>query len=514
MLEKDETNMSASSEKKRRLDERAQGIDKRADAQREESKKKSESKRNWTLGTIAIVLLLAVIVFLNTSLPFNMTAVKVGADTYSAAEMNYFYTNSYYNNLNTMASLGVDLRRPLASQSCLLMEDGTWRDYIIEDAVASVTSMNTVYNEAMAQGYELSEEGKAAIEENMANLPAIAEQNGFTSVKKYLRAVYGTGVTEAVVRDMMTKATVVTEYSQSIVDGFTYTTDEQEAYFAEHRDDFVAYAYEYYFVAGETEEVTDAEGNTSSALKEGALEATQTAAQEIAAEATSTEAFSAAVAAHQEGATIQTASATTKANIYELYRDWVTDSSRKTGDVTTMSNDNGTYIVRYVGMDDHHYNAVAMRHILIESVDADQNHEYSAEEMQLAEDKIKEIEAEWNAGEQTEEAFAALAEKYSEDAGSNTNGGLYEHIGKHTMVSDIDEYLFANGRKAGDTAILHGNNGYYDGYHLVYFVGAEGPYYLTLANNALVNEAYSAWDTALMEGVESDTTFCARFIGK
>ena len=506
--------MSASSEKKRRLDERAQGIDKRADAQREEDKKKSESKRNWTLGTIAIVLLLAVIVFLNTSLPFNMTAVKVGADTYSAAEMNYFYTNSYYNNLNTMASLGVDLRRPLASQSCLLMEEGTWRDYLIEDAVASVTSLNTIYNEAMEQGYTLSEEGQATIDENMESLPSIAEQNGFTSVKKYLRAVYGTGVTEEVVRDMMTKATIVTEYSQQVVDGFDYTTQEQEAYFGEHKDDFLAYAYQYYFIAGETEEVTDAEGKTTSALKEGALEAAEAAANEIAAKATSAEAFSAAVADYKEGAVVQTASATTKANIFELYRDWLTDPARKTGDVTTVSNETGTYVVRYESMDDHHYNAVAMRHILVESVDADQNHEYSAEEMQLAEDKIKEIEAEWLSGEKTEDAFAALAEKYSEDAGSNLNGGLYEHIGKGTMVSDIDSFLFDASRKAGDTAILHGNNGYYDGYHLVYFVGEEGPYYLTLADNALVNEAYSQWNTALMEGVTADTTFCARFIGK
>ena len=38
--------------------------------------------------------------------------------------------------------------------------------------------------------------------------------------------------------------------------------------------------------------------------------------------------------------------------------------------------------------------------------------------------------AEWQAGDKTEDSFAALADQYSEDSGSNTKGGLYEDIAK------------------------------------------------------------------------------------
>ena len=40
------------------------------------------------------------------------------------------------------------------------------------------------------------------------------------------------------------------------------------------------------------------------------------------------------------------------------------------------------------------------------------------------------IRAEFEAGDKTEESFAALAEEYSEDTGSNTNGGLYDSTNK------------------------------------------------------------------------------------
>lgn len=506
--------MSASSEKKRRQEERAQGIDKRVDAQREAAQKKATSKRNWTLGTIALALLLALIIVLNTSLPFAMTAVKVGDTKYSAAEMNYFYTNSYYSNYNTMSMLGVDFRRPVNTQKCLLMEDGTWHDYLVEDAIVSARSMEAVYNEAMKNGYELSEEGKAAVEENMAQLPETAKANGFTSVKKYLRAVYGTGVTEDIVRELMTKATLVSEYANTVIDGFTYTEAEQADYYNEHLDDFVTYSYMYYMVNAETEEVTGEDGKPTTQVVEGGLEAAEAAAKEIAAKATDAAAFEAAGAAYKADTKVQTAKASLKSNINETYRDWVTDSARQAGDVTTISNDKSCYVVMYLGHDDQRYNSVNMRHILIQAVDADGDKKFSEEEQKIAEDKIKEIEQEWLAGEQTEEAFAALADKYTEDMGSKGNGGLYENVGKGTMVPEIDEFLYATKHKTGDTAILHGNNGGYDGYHLVYFAGEGKPYNLALAENTMVNEAYSAWHADLMENVNASTAFAARFIGK
>ena len=60
--------MSASTEKKLRQAAREAGTDKRTLAMEKEAKEKARQKRRWTLGTIAVVLLIAFIFFLNSAL--------------------------------------------------------------------------------------------------------------------------------------------------------------------------------------------------------------------------------------------------------------------------------------------------------------------------------------------------------------------------------------------------------------------------------------------------------------
>lgn len=121
------------------------------------------------------------------------------------------------------------------------------------------------------------------------------------------------------------------------------------------------------------------------------------------------------------------------------------------------------------------YNTKNSRHILIKAV-AEEDGTYTEEALQAAKDKINEILAEYKAGEMTEENFATLAETYSEDAGSNTNGGLYENTVKGSFVEEYNNFIYANGRKAGDVAVVYGESTTYKGYHLVYFVGNGVPY--------------------------------------
>jgi len=506
--------MSASSEKKRRQAERQQGMDKRAELQREAEEKAKKSRLKWRLGTAAIALFVVLCLVLNSSLPFQATAVKVGDESFSAAEMNYFYANAYYEYYEYMNMFGVDFNAPLQSQECVLMEEGSWRDFLVDYAKESALGVESLYQEAMAAGFELSEEGKAAVEETMASLPEYAEANGFGNVKKYTSAMYGTGVTEEILREMITKGNVVSEYANSVAEGFTYEESELNAYYDEHADEFRTYDITYYFIAAATEEVTDEEGNTTAQTVEGGAELALADAVSIAAKITDRASFDAAVAAYKEGATVSAADAMTKNGMAEVYADWVTDEARQAGDVETFLHDNGAYIVMYNGMNDQKYPTTAMRHILVKSVDADADGAYSEAEMAEAKAKIAEIEAEWLASDMSEEAFAALAETYSEDAGSNTNGGLYENIGMGDMVGEIDSFLFAEGRQAGDTAIVHGNNGSYDGYHLVFFAGEGDSYHLALAKNAKLNEDYAAWEEGVLAKYTVTEGFGMRLIGK
>ena len=74
--------------------------------------------------------------------------------------------------------------------------------------------------------------------------------------------------------------------------------------------------------------------------------------------------------------------------------------------------------------DPNDYCTVSMRHILI-LAEADENGKYTEAAISAAHDRAAAIYDEWLSGEASEESFAALAEKHSEDPGSSSNGGLY-----------------------------------------------------------------------------------------
>ncbi len=106
---------------------------------------------------------------------------------------------------------------------------------------------------------------------------------------------------------------------------------------------------------------------------------------------------------------------------------------------------------------------VDVRHILIK-VDEDTDAAWKA-----AEEEANKILQEWKDGAATEEFFGELANKYSDDGGSNTAGGLYAGVRQGEMVEVFNDWIFDETRKAGDTAVLKANY-HYMGYHIMYFV--------------------------------------------
>ena len=81
----------------------------------------------------------------------------------------------------------------------------------------------------------------------------------------------------------------------------------------------------------------------------------------------------------------------------------------------------------------------------------------------------------------TEDNFAALANKYSDDPDveydengnatgqkeEKTSGGIYENIQRDQMVKEFEEWCFDDSRQPGDSGIIKTKYGY----HIMYFVG-------------------------------------------
>ena len=142
----------------------------------------------------------------------------------------------------------------------------------------------------------------------------------------------------------------------------------------------------------------------------------------------------------------------------------------------------------------------------------DEDGTYSDEAKAAAKARAEEILAEWKAGDQTEESFAALAEAYSEDDGSNSDGGLYDAVAKGMMVEEFDAFCF-DGHKPGDTAIVYGESASYAGYHVMYYVGEGELYSDHIARSELSSEAMTEWLDAQLEGYEPVRGFWYKLVG-
>jgi hypothetical protein len=124
--------------------------------------------------------------------------------------------------------------------------------------------------------------------------------------------------------------------------------------------------------------------------------------------------------------------------------------------------------------------------------------------------QAEEILAEWKAGEATEDSFAALAEQYSSDTGSNTNGGLYEKVYKDQMVAAFNDWCFDPDRKTGDTGIVESDYGY----HIIYFAGENIPYWQVQVQSLMMTEAYESWYDGVLPNYEmSNPKLGSRFVG-
>ena len=157
------------------------------------------------------------------------------------------------------------------------------------------------------------------------------------------------------------------------------------------------------------------------------------------------------------------------------------------------------------------YPSIAVRHILVKA-EADENGEYTDAAKEAAKAKAEEILQEWKDGDATEESFAALAEKYSEDEGSNTNGGLYDSVLQGQMVEEFDAFCFDESRQSGDTGIVYGESGSYAGYHVMYFVGEGDPANNETGRNNLASEKLNTWLEELVGENEVQYTAAYRLL--
>ena len=542
--------MSASSKKKLRNEQNAAKMTERQLEEQKEAKKLKVMTVSFT-AVLALILVVAIafaaIQFVSNSgiREKNTVAVTLGDTELSNAQLNYYYVDAVYEFVNTYGAyasmFGLDLTKPLNEQIVNKETGLTWADDFVTSAIANAQSTYALCAEAEANGFTLSEEAAAEIENAISSFALYAVMNGFSNSDEYIKAYYGHGASVESFREYSQKNALAQEYYNHYASTLSYDDAAIRAGEEGKEIEFNNYSYNYYylnvnkFLTGGT---TDAEGKTtySDEEKAAAVKAAEEAAKAMTQmEITSVEELDAAIAALTINAGAETAPKSTAcvdysyANLTSAAKDWLTNASRKAGDLgyvehaTTTTNEDGTetktvngyYVVFFQECNDNNFALANVRHILIApeggSYDASTGSTtYTAEEKAAAKAKAEALLAEWKAGKASEETFAALAKEHTTDPGSKENGGLYEDIYPGQMVTEFNDWCFAEGRKVGDTGIVETTYGC----HIMFYSGnSETTYRNYLIKNTLIDADVQAWYTALVEAnvaTEGNTKFLSK----
>lgn len=487
-------------------------------------KAQAKARAGWIAGIVVAVLAILFVILVNTGLLFrSTTALKVNGKSYSPAEVSYFYGSEYQSFLNTYGNyasyFGLDTSggiTGLKGQAYPTDEFADWRSYFLNSAKENIRSFQALADYANANGVTLSDDEVSEIDSALATLEQNVISGGWKNLDSYLSSNFGKGVNKKIARDCELFKSLATKAYTHGSEQFEYSDEELSEYYDSLNGESDKYNYWYYYLAADkVDSEPDADGNVSSDVTSETMEEAQKKANNMVnaynaripeegfGAADNLEGYlNSAISSQVSTATCTTMKNTFASNINSDVKDWVTAGERALGDISIIENssETGYYIVVFGSHDDNHYPTLSVRHILIKAAE-DEDGSYTDEALEEAKAKAEEIYEEWKNGEATEESFAALAEQYSEDEGSNTNGGLYENIYKGQMVDTFDEFCFA-GHTHGDTGIVTANSGSYAGAHIIYYVGEGELYSNYIARTEKLSDDTSAWYDSILEGYE------------
>ena len=502
--------MSASNKKKLRKEQNAAVLTEKQLKEQQEAKK----LKTYT-WTFVIAMILVIVIAIGSVIRIPITgavnrsshAININNHQLSATDLTYYFVdaiNDHYNEAYKMYGnyasmlLGFKTGTPLNEQKYTASEDfETWADYFMDKGIENAKKIYALYDDAVAKGHKLSETEQKTLDSNIEAISTMAKLYGYSSANAYLRATYGTGANLKTYTAYYTINSLASSYFDAHSDSLKYTDDDFRAYEKDKFNDYSSFSYGSYtlpvssYLTGGTKSEDGKTTTYSDAEKEAAKKDAKADADKLV-EGTykDFDAFEKAIKALK----INEKNDKVSVNKYEkqLFTNitnediskWLTEDGRKEGDlkvieVTSTSKDKdgkevktttGYTVVYFMGSDDNKVNLVDVRHILVKfdggKTDSNGNVSFTVAEKEAAKKAAEEILNTWKNGEATEESFAELAKKKSEDTGTLSNGGLYEKVYPGQMVTSFNDWCFDAKRKTGDTGLIASEHGY----HVMYFV--------------------------------------------
>lgn len=452
----------------------------------EKEKEKKEERISTTVGIVFLVALVCLVASfpIRTYLATHETYVVINGEEVNKVEFDYVYNTTKNNYITQYGSylsyFGLDTSKDLSTQ--MYSDTLTWQDYFEQNAVESLKQNKALMAEAKAAGftYDTTDEYNT-FKETIKTSAAAAG----VSDKEYVRSIYGSYATMGRIEEYVKNDMVMNAYYQKLQEDNAPSDDEIQSYYEENKATYDSVDYRLTTIEAdlptEPTELADP-------VEETAADTTGTTDGTTAADSTQDTAYQpsdAEIAKAMEDAWVLADDAEQtvakdgeahenekKSSVNYMISDWLFDDARKAGDTTVITNDNS-----------HCYYAVAFeKRYLDETPSAD------VRVIIPTEDKTgEEILEEWKNGAATEDSFAELCKKYTQDTSAVENGGLFEQVTKTGMTEELSNWIFDSSRQAGDTVAITVS----DTTYVLYYIGQDQPEWKINIKNTLVSDTMS-----------------------
>lgn len=463
----------------------------------EKEKEKKEERISTAVGIVFLVALVCLVASfpIRTYLATHETYVVINGEEVNKVEFDYVYNTSKNNYITQYGSylsyFGLDTSKDLSTQ--MYSETLTWKDYFEQNAVESLKQNKALMAEAKAAGftYDTTDEYNT-FKETIKTSAAAAG----VSDKEYVRSIYGSYATMGRIEEYVKNDMVMNAYYQKLQEDNAPGDDEIQSYYEENKATYDSVDYRLTTIEAdlptEPTELADpveetAADTTGSTDGTAATDSTQdTAYQPSDAEIAKAMEDAKVLADDAEQTVAKDGEAhenEKKSSVNYLISDWLFDDARKAGDTTVITNDNS-----------HCYYVVAFeKRYLDETPSAD------VRVIIPTEDKTgEEILEEWKNGAATEDSFAELCKKYTQDTSAVENGGLFEQVTKTGMTEELSNWIFDSSRQAGDTVAITVS----DTTYVLYYIGQDQPEWKINIKNTLVSDTMSQH----MQDITADVT--------
>lgn len=462
----------------------------------EKEKEKKEERISTAIGIVVLVALVCLVASfpIRTYLATHETYVVVNGEAVNKVEFDYQYNLTKNNYITQYGSyltyFGLDTSKDLSTQ--MYSDTLTWQDYFEQNAVESLKQNKALMAEAKAAGftYDTTDEYNTFKE----TIKTSAASAGI-SEKEYVRSIYGSYATMGRIEEYVKNDMVMNAYYQKLQEDNAPSDDEIQSYYEENKATYDSVDYRLTTIEAdlptEPTELADPVEATTAPDADTDGTATTDTTQDTAYQPSDAE-----IAKAMEDAKVLADDAEKtvakdgeahenekKSSVNYLISDWLFDDARKAGDTTVITNDNS-----------HCYYAVAFeKRYLDETPSAD------VRVIIPTEDKTgEEILEEWKSGAATEDSFAELCKKYTQDTSAVENGGLFEQVTKTGMTEELSNWIFDNSRQAGDTVAITVS----DTTYVLYYIGQDQPEWKINIKNTLVSDTMSQH----MQDITADVT--------